>query len=339
MRGLGETTEDTETPEGILNFLQFLRRLSELCVSVVIPKQPRIAATLLLLAVFLVAAAPPPPKPWLAVLAGDEMLLLEPEEMKVAETIGDLDEPKAFSISPDHRWLAATRPGRDQLQLVDLKTKKLTELEGPALLGPVGVAFSHDGQKLYVLSSTLKALVELEPGIGRVNRVLALLGPAPTGLVARPGSDTLLVVSEVGYLAEVDARSWRVVRHDTLADRVAAVDWAGDDLLVATPSAVKFFDPGREGLRSLPEAAVGVTGPGLVLTRQELIRVEPTTGQVVWRLAVGSHPVGVASSADGRWAYVADSEARDLQVVDLEAGAERTRVALKRVPTGLRWIP
>ena len=295
---------------------------------------------LLVLAVFLsLAAAPAPSKPWLAVLAVDELLLLEPEEMKVVETIGDLDEPKAFAISPDHRWLAATRPGRDQLQLVDLKTKKLTELEGPALLGPVGVAFSQDSQKLYLLSSTLKALVELEPGIGKVNRVLALLGPAPTALVARPGTDTLLVVSEAGYLAEVDTRSWRVVRHDTLADQVTAADWAGDDLLVATQVAVKLLDPGRERSLSLPEAAVGVAGPGLVLTRQELIRVEPTTGQVVWRLAVGSHPVGLTASPDGLWAYVADSEARDLQVIDLQAGAEKTRVALKRVPTGLRWVP
>jgi len=292
---------------------------------------------LLLLVVFLLgASAPPGTKPWLGVLSTDELVLIEPDELKIVDVIDDLDEPKAVAISPDHRWLAATRPGKDRVQLLDLGKKKMLELEGPTLLGPAGVAFGKD--RLYVLSSTLKALVELDPEVGKVERVLALLGPAPTGLVARPGTDSLLVVSEAGLLAEVDTRKWAVVRHDKLADPILAADWAGDALLVATPAAVKILDAGRDRQLSLPEAAVGVSGPGLVLTRQELIRVEPETGQVVWRLAVGSHPVGITASADGRRAFVADSESRDVQVVDLEAGAELTRMALKRVPTGLRWI-
>lgn len=287
-------------------------------------------------ALILLPAASQPPAPLLAVLAVDELLLVDPDKLEITRTIEDLDEPKAFAFSSDRKWLATTRPGKDRVQLHDLAKKKTLELEGPALVGPVGVAFV--GDRLYVLSSTLKALVELDPALGKVERVLALLGPAPSGLVPKPNSDSLLVVSEAGLLAEVDTRLWTVVRHDKLADPVLAADWSGDSLLVATPAAVKLLDAARERSLSLPEAAVGVAGPGLVLTRQELIRLDPASGQVMWRLAVGSHPIGVTASGDGSRAFVADSESRDLQVIDLEAGAERTRMALKRVPTGLRWI-
>jgi DNA-binding beta-propeller fold protein YncE len=124
------------------------------------------------------------------------------------------------------------------------------------------------------------------------------VGGAPIGIAISPNGRRALVTTafydEPG-LAVVDFRTAEVDRRDVGPE----------------PSAVAFAPNGRSAY---------LTGGG---RKGKLIRVDPGSGRVRWRISLGRHPLGLAILADGEQAVVALNGASALALVDL--GERRVR--------------
>ncbi|HEX6596378.1 MAG TPA: beta-propeller fold lactonase family protein, partial [Acidimicrobiales bacterium] len=177
--------------------------------------------------------------------------------------------------------------------------------------GGAGVASNRAGTVGYRVQDGYVEVLDL--GRGTVTATLELpedLGTSRGVVALTPDDATLLVATATGVSAvPVSAADPLPVCTSTLAD----ICGAGLDEVVVDPA-------GRRAYVSNP-----------LLNQVEVISL--TTRQLEAPIPVGSLPLGMDFSADGRLLYVANSGATDVSVVDLALRRE-----VRRIPVPSGWL-
>jgi Lactonase, 7-bladed beta-propeller len=269
--------------------------------------------------------------------------------------------PTADALSPDGRYLAILNNGygteqsgfQQSIAILDLSTHKVADFPD-ARLGQhagqtyyLGLAFSHDGSKLYASMSSITDPLGKEPndtgnGIavysfqeGRLTpdrfieiplaplargkktivdskglpKGMGISYPAGLAVLSGTGGDKLLVAENLADDAIVlDAESGKVLQRFPLS--IAAV------VPAAFPCGVTATSDGKTGFCSLWNASA-------------IAELNLETGQVVRRIpllepkspvAPGSHPTAMLLSPDEKYLYVTLTNSDRVAVVDVEKG-------------------
>jgi DNA-binding beta-propeller fold protein YncE len=269
--------------------------------------------------------------------------------------------PTADALSPNGRYLAILNNGygteqsdfQQSIAILDLSTHKVTDFPD-ARLGQragqtyyLGLAFSHDGAKLYASMSSLTdplgkkpndtgngvAVYSFQEGrltperfikvplapLARGKKSLidskalpkGMAVPYPAGLAALPGTggEKLLVAENMADDAIVlDAESGKVLQRFPL--NTAAV------VPAAFPYGVAATSDGKTGFCSLWNASA-------------IAELDLETGKVVRRISLlepkspvapGSHPTAMLLSPDQKYLYVTLTNSDRVAVIDVEKG-------------------
>src|SRR5437763_605764 len=92
----------------------------------------------------------------------------------------------------------------------DYQVVQTIALGDPKVVRPMGIA-STDGRRLYVTTGRFGALLEVDPGAGRVLRTIADVGKRPWGLaLSRDGEKAYTANGPSGDVSVIDLQSGRV---------------------------------------------------------------------------------------------------------------------------------
>jgi DNA-binding beta-propeller fold protein YncE len=273
--------------------------------------------------------------------------------------------PKDIALSPDKTQVALLTHGR--LIVSDLDGKQLGALNSSA--GPLGVAWSPDGTKIYTALATGKI------GVFTWNGALLTkereLSPEPAGARGNPGTGGLAVSPNGTIYAALSIRNevvalspegqiltmWKTGAcpyHLTLSPDGHTLAVANRGGTVVAPSPEQGDPTTRQrfsgtGTASALSAGTPVqidprTDVALVGT-VSLIRVDSTDD--ITSIAVGRQPSGMAFAADGSTLYVADSDEDAISLVDPVGKKESARVSIApkddptfgQIPTAVALSP
>jgi YVTN family beta-propeller protein len=204
--------------------------------------------------------------------------------------------------------------GDRTVSVIDTATNTVTATLSLGL-GPVGVAVSPEGTRVYV--SLLVGFVSVIDTT--TNTVVATV---PVGSTARG-----IAVSPTGhrlYVANVPATttSWRISTVDTATNTVVATVAVGDNSggVVATPEGTRVY-----------VASGSISGFVSI--------IDTGTNTVVATVPVGSRPDGVAVNSSGTRIYVANGGSDDVSVIDTATNTVVATVPVGSAPQGVAVDP
>lgn len=269
--------------------------------------------------------------------------------------------PTADALSPDGRYLAILNNGygteqsdfQQSIAILDLSTHKVTDFPD-ARLGQragqtyyLGLAFSHDGSKLYVSMASLTDPLGTKPkdtgnGIavysfqgGRLapDRFIKIpLAPLPRGKKAIAGSRELpngMAISFPAGLAVLPGTgSEKLLVAENLADDAIVLDTESDKVLKRFPLSTADVVPAAfpVGVTATRDGKVGFCS---LWNASAIAELNLETGKVVRRIpllepkspvAPGSHPTAMLLSPDQKYLYITLTNSDRVAVVDVEKG-------------------
>ncbi|MDQ2635247.1 MAG: hypothetical protein M3Y83_00030 [Actinomycetota bacterium] len=195
---------------------------------------------------------------------------------------GEQGEPRASASGSV--WVA--NEGADSLTVIDAATDAVvTTVEG--VKAPHNVQLGSGGDIAYTVSGSTNTVVAIDTATYAVHAV-APTGPAPAHVIEAPNGNV--------YVTNAGDGTVSVYRGPELAP-VATIDVGGMP----------------HGLRAAANGSV------IVVANMEgrLDLIDPTTNSLTGSVPVGTEPVQVAVSADGRYVYSSVSEPPKVVKVDL----------------------
>jgi YVTN family beta-propeller protein len=254
---------------------------------------------------------PPPDR------AADGIGVVDLEKHKLVRTIAGGQDPEAFDVSRDGKWLYVSNEETAELSVVDLEAGKVVQ-RVPVGKEPEGVGLTPDGKHVYVTSEhdgavtavdTLKLTAAEKIETGERPRAVLFTRDGKLGFVTNEASGTVTVL---------DAIAHRVIAHVAvtlttgLPQRPMGAVLSPDDRKL-------FVSSGRGG-------AVAV------------IDVE---SRVFDKLIpdVGARPWGIGISADGSRLYTANGSSDDVSIIDVASSKVRARVKVGGQPWGVAVAP
>ncbi|HEY0868641.1 MAG TPA: bifunctional YncE family protein/alkaline phosphatase family protein [Fimbriimonas sp.] len=259
-------------------------------------------------------------------------------------TLFEGQRPKDLAVSPDGRHVAVLAHRR----LFVLGTKDEFRTELAIVAGPLGVAWSPDGTKVYASASGGKVVVaELSESALTKSKEIAVDGvvggekklrsdPHLAGLAVSPDGHRL-------FVAMTTRNAVAVVRlgEDTLESVIpvgvapyhVALDSGGRTLAVSNRGGRRVVPPSdqMDPTDRQPFEGVGVATQDSAGT---LVQIDPVT-DAAWsgsvtlvdtaslqtrEVSVGRQPSGLAFSGDGSRLYVAESDSDSVSFVDVRGG-------------------
>lgn len=200
-------------------------------------------------------------------------------------------------------------------------TAGLTLLAGPALAERAFVSNEDDGTVTVIDVTLLTPLATVQ------------VGRRPRGLVlSRDGRLLYVAVSGTPKCPPpIAAAECDRLPRDRAADGIAVVDTVTLQPLrqlhgVSDPERVELSRDGRE----------------LYVTEEDAARLsvlDPHSGQVLDRIAVGREPEGVRASPDGRWVLVTSESGNSVSVIDARMRAVRRTVSVGQRPRDVAFSP
>lgn len=299
---------------------------------------------------------------------------LDPTRGEVLATLAVGDGPHEAATSPDGALLVVCnyggRAAGSTLSVIDAERRAVARTIELGHHRPHGVLFTPGGELVVVTAEAERKLLLVDPHAGKVeaaidtgqdvSHMVALARGGGLALVANIRSGTVSVIDlarrervkviETGAGAEgiATAPSGREVWvTNRSADTLSVIDVETLEV-VATLECAKFpirvaFTPdGRHALVSCMMSAEVVVFDADA--RKELRRI-PMLEEVVdteGRLfadARGAAPVGILVEPSGRRAYVANTNADVITILDLEDWRVAGRLRAGREPDGMAWIP
>jgi len=218
--------------------------------------------------------------------------------------------------------------------------KEASRHEDPLLKdGIVDLAFSHDGESLYLLSEELRAVIVFDLKSSKVKSVIAVAGGSPQGLeVAEAG---LLVRQQGGVSLLSPSPETGLLIQFRYEEKVQAAQVVGSHIYLGlqgqTGLWVYRLPEGRTvGLLSTEAEATQVsakgTGDGLVVLTSSggLEARSLSQGGPGWTFAGGGSYRfdSFASAPHGRVLYAQDVDTGGLVAVDSQSGSELARASL-----------
>ncbi len=286
--------------------------------------------------------------------------------------------PHEVAISPDGATAIVANYGQREpghtLTVIDLASRKvLTTIDLVEYHRPHGIQYLADGRRVAVTAESEQAVVIVDVENAAVEKVIKTGQKISHMLVLSPDTSRIFVASMgSGTLTVIDTGSGEVIGTVATGTGAEGLDispdgnevWVGnrdaDTLsivdaktleIIATlpckgfPIRVKFTPDGQHVLVSNARAgavAVFDANERLETTRisMQAKAVENTDERLFGdRLGRGPVPVGILIDPDGRYAFVANTNADVITVLDLKTWKVFGRVVAGTEPDGLGWAP
>jgi outer membrane autotransporter protein len=228
--------------------------------------------------------------------------------------------PIGLATTPDGRFAYVANSGTNTISVIDLATNKVTTAPISLGLSPFGVATSPDGKSAFITNNGSNTVSVFN---NATNAVIALpVGNSPVGVAITPNG-------QFAYVTNRGSNTVSVI--NTATNVVASIPNTGGTL--------------PEGIAVTPNGQfVYVANTGLVppvgAPSQTVSLIDTATNTVVPpALAVGSVPVGVAITPDGKFAYVANEFDNTVSVIDTTSNTQVDSIKVGSRPFGVAITP
>jgi serine/threonine-protein kinase len=225
--------------------------------------------------------------------------------------------PTAVGIAPNGTSAYVVDGGSNTVGVVDLVTQQVTATI-PVGNSPRAIAVTRDGKRAYVANQGSNSVSVIDLDEEEVLATIAV-GSGPTAVaVTANGSRAYVANSDSADISVIDAAQTAVAKTIEVSDLPG--DWVN-------------------GIAVTPDGAVvlvSVTGR-ISDDRVDVLNVE--TEQIVADIGVGEDPRGLAISADGRRAYVANNADSTVSVLDVANGSVTTNVPVGEDPLTITLSP
>ncbi|MDH7500662.1 MAG: hypothetical protein QHH30_09815 [candidate division NC10 bacterium] len=270
--------------------------------------------------------------------------------------------PHEVVVTPDGR-LAFTAnyegPG-DSISMIDVKHRKeMGRISLEAYRRPHGLGMSGDGRMLYVTCEANEAIIEIEVASKKIRRAFFTDQKITHMLTLTPDGRKLYAANLLsGTVTALDLAEGRVIAQIPTGDGCEGLEispdgkelWAtnreagtlsiievekdqGVDSLSCPgfPIRLKFTPDGRMALVSCYlEGSIAIFD---VAKRREIKRLQPTGSSAL------RHPIGLLIEPNGRRAFLSNSGADEVVVIDLEGLSIMNRIPAGKEPDGLAIAP
>ncbi len=295
---------------------------------------------------------------------------------KIVATLPTGDGPHEVAVSPDGRTAVVSNYGRrghpgHTLTVIDIPARKVVKtIDLGEYRSPHGIVYLPDGRRVLVTCEGNKKLLmvnvaaaKVEAAISTGQKVSHMVVVSPRlqrAFVANIGSGTVTAIdvakrrkikdiatgrgSEGIALSPDEKELWVTNRAD---DNVAIVDPVALKIVAKLqtgkmPIRVKFTPDGRYALVS--NARSGDVSVYSVRRRRELRRIPmqvkaaaDTSGRLFAGRMTGPVPVGVLIPPSGKRAFIANTNADQITVIDLEKWKVVGRLQAGREPDGMAF--
>lgn len=297
---------------------------------------------------------------------------------QVFATIPTGEAPHEVAVSPDHKTAVVGNYGKNNpghtLTVIDLATRKVTKtIDLKKYHRPHGLLFLPDGKRLLVTAEKEQKLLIVDIDRGKVSEnidtaqeishMVAVTPSADRAFVAniRSGSVSVIDLQSANRISIIETGSgaegidvtpdgkevWVTNRG---ANTISVIDTASLEVLAtikcsSVPIRIKFTPDGKHALVS--NARSGDVAVFDTQERKEVHRVGMRLSAVektddrLFKNAFGDSPVpvGIVIPPDGRHAYVANTNADIITVIDLESWEISGRLTAGKEPDGLGYSP
>ena len=182
--------------------------------------------------------------------AADGIAVVDIATRKMVRTIHSGQDPEAFDLSPDGRWLYVSNEETAEMSVVDVAAGKVA-LRVPVGDEPEGVTVSPDGKVVYVTCEDDHTVVAVDTtSLAPLGRVI--VGLRPRSIAITPDGETLFVTDENSSSISVVNAARRTPRRDDPAAqarrRPDAAPADGRGAVAGREAAVRVERPGQVGV-------------------------------------------------------------------------------------------
>ena len=247
--------------------------------------------------------------------SADGIAVVDIATRKIVRTIHSGQDPEAFDLSPDGRWLYVSNEETAEMSVVDVAAGKVA-LRVPVGDEPEGVTVSPDGKVVYVTCEDDHTVVAVDTtSLAPLGRVI--VGLRPRSIAITPDGETLFVTDENSASISVVSAARR-----TLLDTIRLPKPDADPMpprpmgaVLSPDGKLLFVSNGRAKSVSVIDVAA-----------RRLLRTMNDVGQRPW---------GIGVNADGTKLFTANGPAGDVSIVDVATGAVERRISLGGSPWGI----
>jgi YVTN family beta-propeller protein len=247
--------------------------------------------------------------------SADGIAIVDIATRKLVRTIHSGQDPEAFDLSPDGRWLYVSNEETAEMSVVDVPAGKVA-LRVAVGDEPEGVTVSPDGKVVYVTCEDDHTVVAVDTtSLSPLGRVI--VGLRPRSIAITPDGQTLFVTDENSSSISVVNAARRTLLETIRLPKADAAPMAPRPMgAVLSPDAkLLFVSNGRAKSVSVIDVA-----------ERRLVRTMNDVGQRPW---------GIGISADGTKLFTANGPAGDVSIVDVASGAVERRISLGGSPWGI----
>jgi len=263
---------------------------------------------------------------------GNTLTVLDLSTWKVARTIdlGEYRRPHGIVFDQDGRHVVVTAESNQALVRVDVLAGKVVRAFPTEAQGSHMVAVTPDGARAFVSSIGSGSVTAIDLADGSILAQIAT-GAGAEGIAVTPDGREVWVGNRAADTLSVIDAEWLEVRAT-----LACADF---------PIRVEITPDGKRALVSNAES--GDVAVFDVAARKELARIpmklapvegsdERLFGEQFGKSPV---PVGIEIAPDGKRAWIANTNADLVTVLDLEQLAVTGRIPTGRQPDGMAWTP
>ncbi|MDA1081173.1 MAG: hypothetical protein O2973_05765 [Gemmatimonadetes bacterium] len=245
---------------------------------------------------------------------GKSLTVVDLRSRTVARTIdlGEYRRPHGVQFLPGDSLVAVTVEASQAVLVVHVVTGAIQSVIKTNQGGSHMVTVRGDGRVGYTSNISGNSITEVDFATG-ATRSLAV-GNQPEGVGVRPdGREVWAASNTAGTISVVDVRGWRIAATLTVGERPYRVSFTPDGKIaiasLTASSRVRLYD---------------------AATRAEIVTISIEGRSEASTLASGgAQPVGIAYSADSRFAYVACQGIDAVAVIDL-----REHRVVRTIPVG-----
>lgn len=261
--------------------------------------------------------------------AGSSLTVIDVVDARVERTIdlGDYRRPHGVQFVDADR-VAVTSEARRALLIVDMASGRVTSTFDTAQNVSHMVALAPDRTRAYVANIGSGSMTAIDLASGKVLAQVAT-GAGAEGIDVTPdGREVWVSNREADTVTVVDAARLQPV---------ATLDAKG------FPIRVRFTPDGRRALVTAPRADAVLVFDVAARRLERTIalraqRVE-TDGRLLGGFASSSVPIGVVTGGAGRRAFVAQANADQVAVIDIDRGEVTGSLPTGKEPDGMAWSP
>lgn len=263
---------------------------------------------------------------------GSTLTVLDLSSWKVARTIdlGEYRRPHGIVYDADGRHVVVTCETNQALVRVDVTEGKVVRAFPTEAQGSHMVAVTPDGTRAFVSNIGSGSVTAIDLTEGRILKKIAT-GAEAEGIAVTPDGREVWVGNRAADTLSVIDAEWLEVR-ETLA-------------CAEFPIRVEITPDGKHALVS--NANTGDVAVFDVANRKELARIpmklEPVEGsdERLFGVQFGKSPVpvGIEIAPDGKRAWIANTNADLVTVLDVEKRTVTGRIPTGRQPDGMAWSP